>query len=98
MLATLTALTQEARKVDWQEKVLQSLRFDTMDNRQLSALDSHDRTLSWIFEDKAVDDDDAKQAKTKRHARTSLRDFFSKEVSLYWVSGNVCVTDLLSLN
>jgi hypothetical protein len=69
----LLALIGECKKVELQQKILESLIFEEMEQREENIKDAHKTTLDWIF---------------KRND-TKFVNWLETENGIYWVRGKV---------
>ncbi len=70
---TLAALAEEGERVEREQKILQSLVFESMKQREEEIKDAHKLTLTWIFKNK----------------ETRFADWLAAESGIYWVKGKV---------
>jgi hypothetical protein len=65
------ALAEECQNVEREQKILKSLTFKAMKQRQEKIKDAHKRTLGWIF----------------KKPETGFLDWLQTENGIYWVKG-----------
>ncbi|KAF2501406.1 hypothetical protein BU16DRAFT_569487 [Lophium mytilinum] len=67
----LAALADAGKRVEREQRILASLIFDSMKQRQEKIKDAHEQTLAWIF----------------RKPETGFMDWLKSENGIYWVKG-----------
>jgi hypothetical protein len=71
----ILALAEESKRVDRQQKILRSLIFEEMEQREETIKDAHIATLNWMVEKN----------------ETMFIDWLEAEKGVYWLKGKVSV-------
>jgi hypothetical protein len=67
----LAAFAEEGKRVEQEQKILKSLTFESMKQREEEIKEAHKRTLEWIF----------------KKPETRFMDWLKVDNGIYWVRG-----------
>jgi hypothetical protein len=70
----LLSLSEEGRRIEYQQQILNSLTFEEMKQRDEAIKDAHETTLDWIF----------------KKPEMGFMNWLEAENGFYWVRGKVC--------
>lgn len=73
----LLALVEEGRKVEQQQRVIESLCFKSLKKRHDDIVDAYKKTLRWIFD----------------KPRSTFVDWLESQNGIYWINGQVELAD-----
>lgn len=81
LLTSLASLAEEAKRVDYGQRILYSLRYEQMRARQNAVAESYADTYEWIF------DADQQSKFYPRDCQNSFVNWLRSGGGIYWVSG-----------
>jgi hypothetical protein len=76
LLASAGRLSKQAREVEWEQRIFDSLSFEELRERESSIKRAHENTLDWVFD----------------NPDTRFTRWLESENDVYWIQGRVSDT------
>ena len=73
LLASIDRLSEQAKEIEWEQRILDSLSFEELRERESSIKRAHENTLDWVFS----------------NPNTRFLRWLESENDVYWVQGRV---------
>ena len=76
LLTSMSRLHEEAKAVEWEQRILDSLSFEELRERESSVKLAHEETLDWVF----------------TNPETHFAEWLARRNGIYWLQGKECIS------